>query len=261
MAAATSGMPPSAASADMLALFVSDVHLQSDAPGTTRVFFDFLERHARHARQVYLLGDLFEYWAGDDDLASAFNARVVAALRKLSDAGVELFWMAGNRDFLIGDAFAEAIGARRLPDPSVVTIGGRRLVLAHGDAECTDDVDYQRFRLQVRDSGWQRAFLAQPLADRLATIARMRAGSRAAQQNKAAAIMDVNHEAIAALFNRTDTTLMIHGHTHRPAVHRELVGGIERLRHVLPDWDGEAQPMRGGGIAMDAAGRIGVLPL
>ena len=261
MIVATPGKPPQAVAVETLALFVSDIHLQAEAPHTVEAFFDFLQRHAIGAQQVYLLGDLFEYWAGDDDLCSTFNARVVAALRKLTDAGVELFWMAGNRDFLVGDAFAIATGAHRLPDPTVVTIGGHRLVLAHGDAACTDDVDYQRFRSQVRDPIWQQRFLAQPLAQRLATIAQMRAGSRAAQQNKAADIMDVNEEAITALFATSDTRLMIHGHTHRPALHRQTTGGAEYLRYVLPDWDAESLPKRGGGIAIDATGRISWLPL
>ncbi len=261
MTAAMPEKPPRAETAERLALFVSDIHLQADTPRTTRAFFDFLEQHARQARQVYLLGDLFEYWAGDDDLDSPFNARVVSELRALSDAGIELFWMAGNRDFLMAESFALATGARRLLDPTVVFIGGQPIVLAHGDAECTDDVDYQRFRTQVRDPAWQQAFLAQPLAQRLAAIAQMRAGSRAAQQDKAAAIMDVNEAAIAELFARTGTTMMIHGHTHRPAVHRQLRDGVEFVRHVLPDWDGATLPMRGGGIAVDAAGRISVLSL
>ncbi|MBC7413400.1 MAG: UDP-2,3-diacylglucosamine diphosphatase [Herminiimonas sp.] len=243
------------------ALFVSDVHLQPGAPRTTRAFLDFLERHGRTARQIYLLGDLFEYWAGDDDLASAFNAEVVALLRSLSDLGVELFWMAGNRDFLVGDAFAAATGARLLPDPSVLTIGGRRLVLTHGDAQCTDDIDYQRFRRMVRDPAWQQAFLARPLAERLATIAQMRAGSRAAQRNKTSEIMDVNDDAIAALFSQSGTALMIHGHTHRPALHRDFHNGVGTERHVLPDWDAETMPMRGGGIAIDESGQISLLTL
>lgn len=258
---ATPAEPPRAAAANWLALFVSDIHLQAAAPGTALAFFDFLDRYAGKVKQVYLLGDLFEYWAGDDDLRSPFNARVVAELRKLTDAGIELFWMAGNRDFLLGDVFSQAIGARRLPDPTVLVIGGQRMVLAHGDAECIDDVDYQRFRTQVRDVGWQQAFLAQPLAQRLAIIAQMRAGSRAAQQDKAAEIMDVNEAAIVALFARTSTTRMIHGHTHRPALHRQVIGGIEHIRHVLPDWDGETMPIRGGGLAIDASGTINLLPV
>ena len=260
MTPAAPGKQPASAQ-PLVALLLSDVHLQPEAPGTTQAFLDFLALHGTRACQVYLLGDLFEYWAGDDDLRAPLHARVVAALRALTDAGVELFWMAGNRDFLIGDAFAAATGARRLPDPSVVTIGGRRLVLAHGDVQCTDDVDYQRFRTQVRDPGWQQAFLAQPLDQRLAIIARLRDGSRAAQRSKTADIMDVNDDAIAALFAQTGTTLMIHGHTHRPALHLKTYAGIATQRFVLPDWEGQTLPVRGGGIAIDAAGQISRLPL
>ena len=244
-----------------VALFISDIHLQAEAPRTAQAFFDFLDRHGRHAQKLYLLGDLFEYWAGDDDVGSAFNASVVAALRTLSDAGVAIFWMTGNRDFLIGAGFAKAAGLTLLADPSVVTIAGRRMVLTHGDAQCTDDIDYQTFRREVRSAKWQHDFQATPLAQRLALIAKMREGSRAAQRGKVEAIMDVNPAAIAALYADSDTNLMIHGHTHRPAVHSSVRDGINHVRHVLTDWDCEGETARGGGLAIDADGTIRVLTL
>lgn len=261
MPAAELTTPRLPASPAPVALFISDIHLQQDAPATAEAFFDFLVRHGHRVQQLYLLGDLFEYWAGDDDIACPFNARVVGALRALSDAGVTLFWMAGNRDFLIGERFANATGATLLPDPSVVTIAGRTIVLTHGDACCTDDVDYQAFRRQVRDCDWQRDFLARPLAQRLAMIDRMREGSRVAQRAKSDAIMDVNAQAIAALFAGTDTRLMIHGHTHRPATHEGTVDGTPCIRYVLPDWDVAQAPARGGGIAIDASGVVSHLRL
>ena len=244
--------PALAARPETVALFISDLHLQESSPATTALFLSFLEQHALHARQLYLLGDLFEYWAGDDDMATPFLRRIVDALHATSSAGVQIFWMAGNRDFLVGDAFARAAGVTRLPDPYVAQIAGARIALAHGDAECTDDRDYQAFRAQVRSPQWQLAFLAQSLASRKAIIDSMRTGSREAQRGKAMDIMDVNPDAIARLFDETGTALLIHGHTHRPAVHRNG----SRVRYVLPDWDGDAIPPRGGWLALDAAGAI-----
>lgn len=234
------------------ALFVSDLHLSPDLPKTTDAFFTFLRDRALQARSLYLLGDIFEYWAGDDDIDDAFNRLVIAALREVSDRGVSVYWIAGNRDFLAGDAFAAASGLQLLTEPYVADIAGQRLLLLHGDAQCTDDTAYMSFRTQVRDPDWQRAFLARPLAERKAIIAGMREGSRAAQRDKPMAIMDVNAGEISRLFDTYDVALMIHGHTHRPDVH-ESNG---RVRHVLPDWDGDAAVVRGGWIAIDAAGGL-----
>jgi len=235
-----------------LILFISDLHLQEDRPALTEAFLRFVDERARSARQLYLLGDLFEYWAGDDDLDAPFHQRIVGALRSLSDAGVELFWIAGNRDFLVGDAFAQAAGLTLLPETWVIEDHGRRIVLVHGDAQCTDDVNYMAFRAQVRQPDWQRQFLAMPLAQRKAIIAGLRDNSRKDQAGKSDEIMDVTPGAIAAVFAETDTTVMIHGHTHRPALHH--VDG--KLRYVLPDWEPEASSPRGGWIAIDDDGVI-----
>ncbi len=242
---------------ETVALFVSDLHLSAQMPRTTAAFFRFLDEQASHAQQLYLLGDVFEYWAGDDDLDDPFNREVTAALRRLSDHGVTLYWIAGNRDFLAGSAFAQATGAVLLPDPYVTEIAGQRLLLLHGDAQCTDDTSYMAFRAQVRQPAWQQAFLARPLAERKAIIAGMREGSREAQRDKSMAIMDVNAEAIERLFAEHAVTLMIHGHTHRPAAHHSEGG----TRHVLPDWDCESPPVRGGWIAIDAEGSLNVRSL
>jgi len=243
----------------LVALFISDTHLEAGSPHTAEAFFDFLDRFGKQADQLYLLGDLFEYWAGDDDRDAPFNARVVAALRALSDAGVMLFWMAGNRDFLVGSAFMQATGATPLADPSVAVIAGQRMVLTHGDAQCTDDVDYQAFRTTVRTPEWQQAFMDMPLAKRLAVIGQMREQSRAAQKTKVLQIMDVNVRAITGLFAATGTSLMIHGHTHRPGTHELEMEGRRVIRHVLPDWDFENGNMRGGGIAIYANGTVASL--
>ncbi len=237
---------------ETVALFVSDIHLSPQMPKTAAAFFRFLDERAPHARQLYLLGDIFEYWAGDDDLDDPFNRQVADALLGLNERGVQLYWIAGNRDFLAADGFARATGVTLLPDPCLTEIAGRRLLLLHGDAQCTDDTGYMAFRTQVRQPDWQRAFLARPLAERKAIIAGMREGSRDAQRGKAMAIMDVNPQAIARLFAEHGVELMIHGHTHRPAVHRTDAG----VRHVLPDWDCDGEAVRGGWLALKADGGI-----
>ncbi len=237
---------------ETLALFVSDLHLSPDLPKTTEAFFGFLRDHALHTKALYLLGDIFEYWAGDDDLEDPFHRDVIRKLRSVSDHGVSVYWIGGNRDFLVGEAFATACGMRRLSEPHVAEIAGKRLLLLHGDAQCTDDTAYMAFRSQVRDPEWQRAFLARSLAERKAIISGMREGSRQAQRDKPMAIMDVNAGEIADLFEAYAVPLMIHGHTHRPQVHEH----DGRVRHVLPDWDCDADVVRGGWIAMDADGEL-----
>lgn len=241
----------------MAALFVSDLHLQAAMPHTTQAFFNFLRNHAHHSKQLYLLGDIFEAWAGDDDLDDPYHQQVINALKEVNASGVEVFWMAGNRDFLVGPRFAEATGIRLLPDPFVTTLAGRLLVLTHGDAYCTDDTAYMAFRAQVRQAEWQQNFLALPLAQRKAIIENLRAGSRAAQRDKSYDIMDVNQDAITDLFRHSTSATMIHGHTHRPARHVHQVDGTERVRYVLSDWDlDHAASPRGDWLALDTAGEI-----
>jgi UDP-2,3-diacylglucosamine hydrolase len=237
------------------ALFISDLHLQASMPRTAQAFFDFLKHQATKTRQLYLLGDIFEYWAGDDDI-DAFNRKVINAIRAVSNAGVNIFWIAGNRDFLAGSSFSDASGITLLPDPFIARIAGQQLVLTHGDAQCTDDTSYMAFRAQVRLPEWQKKFLARPLEQRKTIIAGMRQSSREAQHNKADEIMDVNADAIAALFDATATTIMIHGHTHRPARHVISGNNGTRVRYVLPDWDYDAAIVRGGWIAIAADGQI-----
>jgi UDP-2,3-diacylglucosamine hydrolase len=235
-----------------LALFISDLHLQESHPRTLDAFFRFLAEQAAHAEALYLLGDIFEYWAGDDDLDTPFNAAVAAALRQLGERGVAVYWIAGNRDFLVNAGFAHAAGLRLLAEPHVAAIGGRRVVLVHGDAQCTGDLKYMAFRAQVRDPAWQGQFLAMPLAQRKAIIAGLREGSRAAHTEKSYEIMDVTPDAISALHRSSGADTIIHGHTHRPALHQD--GALRR--YVLPDWELDAEPARGGWIAIDAEGRI-----
>lgn len=234
------------------ALFISDLHLQAAHPRTAEAFFAFLAERAVHAERLYLLGDIFEYWAGDDDLAEPFHQHVIQAIRAVSAAGTAVYWLAGNRDFLVGPGFAEAAGLSLLEEPHIVTAGGRRIALVHGDAQCTADLKYMAFRAQVRDRAWQQQFLQLPLAQRKAVIAGLREGSREAQAGKSYEIMDVAPAAVQALFEAADASVIIHGHTHRPAVH-ETDG---KLRYVLPDWELDVEPRRGGWIALGHDGTL-----
>ena len=244
----------SASAARVDAVIVSDVHLSSAHPATTDAFLRFVAASvAGRADRLYVIGDLFEYWAGDDDLDDPEDplARQVAdVLSALATSGTDVGFIPGNRDFLIGDAFGRAAGVRLLPDPYPVQVAGVDLLLSHGDALCTDDVDYQCFRAMVREPAWQESFLARPLAERRAVVANARARSEAAKQGKDAAIMDVNDDAVQALLAAYPGRVLVHGHTHRPAHHIHAVGREPRDRWVLPDWDAEATPPRGGGLAL-----------
>lgn len=221
---------------DKSALFISDLHLSPHEPATAERFLAFLAGPARDADSLTILGDLFDSWAGDDDLADPFNARIVAALRTLSDAGIGVSFMAGNRDFLIGEAFATAAGLSLLHDPCLRDIGGTPTLLTHGDELCTDDPDYQRFRAQVRDPVWRTTFLARPLAERKREIEALRARSEAEKKIKPEIIMDVNANAVGAALTTHNAQAMIHGHTHRQGRHVHFVNGISCPRWVLGDW-------------------------
>ena len=237
-----------------VALFISDLHLQASLPRTTQAFRDFLDQHASRAEQLYLLGDIFEYWAGDDDIETPYNRDIVNALRRISDSGVAVYWIAGNRDFLVGAAFAEAAGLTILEDPHVIHLAGRDITLAHGDAQCTDDTAYMAFRAQVRQAAWQQQFLGMPLAQRKAIIEGVRQNSKDANKEKSYEIMDVNAEAIRGVYDQTGTQTLIHGHTHRPALHVDESGAAKRLRYVLPDWEYDVEPARGGWMSLTSDG-------
>lgn len=230
------------------ALFISDLHLQASHPLTTNAFLTFLQVQAKTTQQLYILGDLFEYWAGDDDMETSYHQKIVIALKQLHEYGVAVFWIAGNRDFLIGEHFAQSAQLTILPDPSVIQIAGSRLTITHGDAQCTDDLDYIAWRTQVRDPRWQTQFLTLPLKKRKDIIANVRQVSQEKQREKTMEIMDVNAVAIQNLFDTTASQILIHGHTHRPA--RHLLEN-NRVRYVLPDWEYDAYPARGGWIQID----------
>lgn len=226
-------------------LFASDLHLCRGQPHTTRLFLEFLAHQAMEARALYLLGDLFEYWAGDDDIDDAHHRPVIEAMRAVAESGCKLYFMHGNRDFLIGAGFAHASGAELLPDPLLIDLQGRRALLTHGDMLCTDDVDYQAFRAQVRDPRWQQDFLSLSLAERKTQIEKLRSRSEQAKSYKDEAIMDVNADAVAELLRRYDyPPLLIHGHTHRPACHRIEIDDRICERIVLADWGARGSYLR-----------------
>jgi UDP-2,3-diacylglucosamine hydrolase len=217
-------------------LFISDLHLCSGRPQSNRSFFDFLEREARSARALYILGDLFEYWVGDDDLDDPFNATVVAALARLVAGGVPTYLMHGNRDFVIGEAFARASGVTLLPDPTLLTLNTQAILLMHGDTLCTLDLEYQAFRREVRSPAWIRNLLHQPLTERKAAVEALRSKSEQEKRSKPAAIMDVAPAAVEAALRHHGYPRLIHGHTHRPARHVHMVDGHACERWVLADW-------------------------
>jgi UDP-2,3-diacylglucosamine hydrolase len=219
----------------MARLFISDVHLDASAPEALDQFFDFLRTHAADAEALYILGDLFEVWVGDDDPDPA-KARVTEALRALTAQGVGCFILHGNRDFLIGRDFCERTGSRLLADPVVADLDGERVLLTHGDALCTDDHSYQELRSTVRTSEWQRRFLALPLADRQLLANQARAGSKDHTARTIPNIMDVNEDAVSTAYRAARVRRIIHGHTHRPAVHDTTVEGEPAQRMVLGAW-------------------------
>lgn len=237
----------------MTTLLVSDLHLDASRPGITRLFLDFLAGEARAADALYVLGDLFEAWVGDDDPGEP-GASVCAALKALADSGVPVFLMRGNRDFLFGPGIAARCGATLLPDPCVVDLHGRPTLLMHGDLLCSDDVAYQAFRRQVRDPNWQAGFLAQPLEARQAFAAKARAASREHQQGVPETITDVSPAALAETLSRHGVARLIHGHTHRPAIHSLDVDGRAVERIVLGDWYEQGSVLRldAGGLRLDA---------
>jgi UDP-2,3-diacylglucosamine hydrolase len=216
-------------------LFISDLHLTEERPETNERFISFLEDTARGAHALYILGDFFEYWLGDDDLGEPFNAVIAGLLRNLT---IPLYFMHGNRDFLIGEHFCAATGAQLLADPTVVEIEGEKTLLMHGDTLCTDDVEYQAFRRKARDPAFQAAFLAKSLPERRVAVAQMREKSKEVVGGKPADIMDVNEGAVRQALERHGVRRLIHGHTHRPGRHKLDVAGVPCERWVLPDWYG-----------------------
>ncbi len=219
----------------MTTLFVSDLHLDALEPAAGAQFIAFLAGRARGAEALYILGDLFESWVGDDD-ADPHRQQICAALRELSAHGVPCYVMHGNRDFLLQHGFEQRSGARLLADPAVIDLYGERALLTHGDALCTADRSYQLLRGVVRASAWQRRFLQLPLPVRRGLAEQARAGSRRHTRRTAGQIMDADEAAVSAAMRACGVQLLIHGHTHRPAVHEFELDGQPARRIVLGAW-------------------------
>jgi UDP-2,3-diacylglucosamine hydrolase len=235
-------------------LFVSDLHLATERPHIGKVFFEFVGNIASDAEALYILGDLFEYWIGDDDLDEPLNDAVARALADLGARGVAVYFMHGNRDFLIGQEFAARARSHLISDPTPLALYGASTLLMHGDTLCTDDVDYQKFRATARDPKFQADFLAQPIAARRQRVGQLREINAQAKQAKSAEIMDVSPETVDATLREFGYPRLIHGHTHRPARHVHVVDGHSCERWVLNDWY-----ERGGYLRCDADGCAAVM--
>ncbi|KMV69424.1 UDP-2,3-diacylglucosamine hydrolase [bacteria symbiont BFo1 of Frankliniella occidentalis] len=223
-------------------LFIADLHLCTEEPAITAGFLHFLRREAQHADALYILGDLFEAWIGDDD-PNPLHAEVATALRQLN---IPCYFIHGNRDFLVGKRFARAAGMTLLPQEQVLELYGRRVLIMHGDTLCTDDEGYQRYRQKVQQRWLQRVFLALPLFVRQRIARKMRNGSKQANRNKDLAIMDVNPQAVVDAMSRHQVPCLIHGHTHRPAVHALNINGLPAERLVLGAWHEEGSMIKVG---------------
>ncbi|MBP2196789.1 UDP-2,3-diacylglucosamine diphosphatase [Pantoea cypripedii] len=226
-------------------LFIADLHLCQDEPAITAGFLHFLQREAHQCDALYILGDLFEAWIGDDD-PNPLHQQIAAALKALP---VPKYFIHGNRDFLLGQRFAAACGMTLLPEEQVLTLYGQRLLIMHGDTLCTDDEGYQRFRAKVHQRWLQKLFLALPLRLRMRIAARMRANSKQANQHKSLSIMDVNQQAVIEAMTRQQVRLLIHGHTHRPAIHEFVLQAENAQRVVLGAWH-----QQGSMVQVDASG-------
>ena len=237
-------------------LLVSDLHLDPAAPEIARQFLAFLDEASRHARALYILGDLFEAWLGDDDPAPA-GREIVVALRRLTDAGVPCYFMHGNRDFLVGRRFARETGCSLLEDGTVVDLHGERVLLMHGDLLCTADTHYQRLRRILRNPVVHFTVRNLPLAARRRLGRRLRAGSRMHVGATAPEIMDVTPAAVLEAMRRAKVHTLVHGHTHRPAIHRFELDGQPARRIVLGDWhtQGSVLEWRDGGVELRALAR------
>ncbi|NIP17979.1 MAG: UDP-2,3-diacylglucosamine diphosphatase [Xanthomonadales bacterium] len=227
----------------MTTLFISDLHLHDDRPGATELLLEFLSGDAAGADALYILGDLFEYWIGDD-VETRTSRQVADGLADLREAGVPCFFMHGNRDFLVGERFAARAGMQLLPEEQVVRLYGQPALLLHGDTLCTDDTVYQARRAEVRKPEWQEAFLSRTPRERVAFARDVRQESARYKETASAEIMDVNDGAVRNAFTRHGVDLMIHGHTHRPAVHELELGDGPARRIVLGDWYEQGSVLR-----------------
>ncbi|EOX3821506.1 UDP-2,3-diacylglucosamine diphosphatase [Enterobacter quasiroggenkampii] len=227
----------------MATLFIADLHLQTEEPAITAGFLRFLRGEAKSADALYILGDLFEAWIGDDD-PNPLHREMAHAIHALVDSGVPCYFIHGNRDFLIGKRYARESGMTLLPEEQVLDLYGRKVLIMHGDTLCTDDTGYLAFRAKVHTPWIQKVFLALPLFIRNRIAARMRAGSKAANSSKSMTIMDVNPQAVVRVMEKHDVQWLIHGHTHRPDVHSLLANGQPAHRVVLGAWHTEGSMVK-----------------
>jgi len=227
----------------MTTLFISDLHLVDSRPDTTRLLQRFLLEEAVNADALYILGDLFEFWLGDD-VPSKSSVEVASALFSLTEKGVPCYFMHGNRDFLLQHDYAKSAGMTLLPEEHVADLYGEQVLLMHGDSMCTDDIPYQQFRRMVRDANWQKGFLAMTPQERLQVAMQARDASAEHKGNVSMDIMDVNQGEVIAAFERHGLTRMIHGHTHRPAIHDLEISGHAAQRIVLGDWYTQGSVLR-----------------
>ena len=227
----------------MATLFIADLHLQTEEPAITAGFLRFLLGEAKSADALYILGDLFEAWIGDDD-PNPLHREMAAAIKALVDSGVPCYFIHGNRDFLIGKRYARESGMTLLPEEQVLDLYGRKVLIVHGDTLCTDDTGYLAFRAKVHTPWIQKVFLALPLFIRNRIAARMRAGSKAANSSKSMTIMDVNPQAVVRVMEKHDVQWLIHGHTHRPDVHSLIANGQPAHRVVLGAWHTEGSMVK-----------------
>ena len=216
-------------------LFISDIHLSFDKPKITRHFIHFLRTKARDSNAVFILGDLFDAWVGDDDF-TAPNAQIRSELKQLTDSGVEVYLLRGNRDFLIGERFARGTGVILLDDYAVIELENERTLLTHGDLLCSDDLPYQAFRAKSRSPEWQQNVLSKPLWLRLCVARWYRLRSFFHKQKKSNYVMDVNQSTVEKLMQQHQCTRLIHGHTHRPFLHEFKLNDKKAQRFVLSDW-------------------------
>lgn len=219
----------------MSTLFIADLHLSEQEPAITAGFLRFLREEAIHAESLYILGDFFDYWIGDDD-PNSLHTKVAHALNELKQKGISCYFIHGNRDFLLGSRFARESGLILLPQENVLELYGKRILILHGDTLCTDDIGYQQYRKRVHTPWIQRLFLLLPLFIRLKIAAKMRAGSQYANTQKSESIMDVNQQAVIRHFEKHQADWMIHGHTHRPAIHDLQIDNKTVHRGVLGAW-------------------------
>ena len=223
----------------MTTRFIADLHLEESRPDITEAFLGFLPAYAHHIDALYILGDFFEAWIGDDE-RTPLQETVAKALRAVTATGTALYLMHGNRDFLIGQDFCDRVGATLLDDPTVMDLYGEPTLLMHGDSLCTADEEYQKFRATMRNPQWQQAFLKRPLADRQTVARQMREISQGRNQGKEQTIMDVTPDEVVAEMARWGVQRLIHGHTHRPAIHELEAGGQPARRYVTGDWHEQA---------------------